>query len=278
MRVGSATMTPGPGAGPMRTVKVNLKPDTLNEENGKFVQRPLRKPLFLNSVPKCGSHLLRNIIRMFVPVEQQYNAQFIQHQILREHIGAFADDRNFLSWGHLMFNDSTAVAVGNARQILLVRDPYDWVLARARFFISEEFQGFELLKEGSLSIESILNMMILGIHEKAPPLAALFTYNAVAWLGTGVHLVHYEDLVAALKDLDSENAERFFTELFDACGIERPDDWRDRVRIGSDRKQSGTARENLTGIGIELPAELPQLQRRIVDFAASGLRSILGYE
>lgn len=277
MRVGPATMTPGPGSGPMRTVKVNLKPDTLNEENRKFIQTPLSKPLFLNSVPKCGSHLLRNIVRMFVPVEQQYNAQFIQHQILRDHVGAFADDRNFMSWGHLMFNDATAVAVGNTRHIVLVRDPYEWVLARARFFISDEFQGFELLKEGTLSVEAILNMMILGIHEKAPPLSALFTYNAVAWLGTGVHLVHYEDLIAALKNLESEAAERFFTELFDACGIERPDDWRERVRIGSDRKQSGTARENLTGIGIELPTELPELQKRMVDFAASGLRSILGY-
>src|SRR5262245_33500013 len=128
MRVG-----PGPGSGPMRTIKVNLKPDTLDDENRKFAQRELQQPLFLNSVPKCGSHLLRNIIRMFVPVDRQYTTQFIQHQILGSHLGAFADDRNFLSWGHLMFTDATAVAVGNVRQILLVRDPYDWVLARARF-------------------------------------------------------------------------------------------------------------------------------------------------
>jgi len=262
----------------MRTIKVNLKPDTLNEENARFDQQQLKQPLFLNSVPKCGSHLLRNIIRMFVPVQQQYNVQFIQHQILQDHLGAFADPRNFLSWGHLMFNDMTAVAVGNVRHILLVRDPYAWVLARARFFISDEFQGFELLKDGTLSVEAILNMMILGIHDKAPPLAALFTYNAVAWLGTGVHLVRYEDLIAALKNLDSEEAEGFFTTLFEACGIERPDDWRERVRIGSDKKQSGTARENLTGIGVDLPAELPELQKRMVNFAAAGLRGILGYE
>jgi hypothetical protein len=261
----------------IRTIKVNLKPDTLDEENRKFTQLELKRPLFLNSVPKCGSHLLRNIIRMFVPVAQQYNVQFIQHQIVRDHMGAFADPRNFLSWGHLMFNDLTAVAVGNTRHILLVRDPYEWVLARARFFISDEFQGFELLKEGSLSIEAILNMMILGIHEKAPPLAALFTYNAVAWLGTGAHLVHYEDLVSALKDLDSDEAEQFFAKLLDACGIERPDDWRDRVKVGSDRKQSGTARENLTGVGVELPEVLPDLQKRMIDFAAPGLRALLGY-
>lgn len=272
MKVGT-----GPGSAPMKMIKVNLKPDTLNEENRKFEQRPLQRPLFLNSVPKCGSHLLRNIIRMFVPVEQQYNLQFIQHQILRDHLGAFADPRNFLSWGHLMFNDSTAVAVGNVRHILLVRDPYDWVLARARFFISDEFQGFELLKDGTLGVESILNMMIFGIQEQAPPLVALFTHNAVSWLGTGVHLVHYEDLIAGLKDLDSESADRFFAKLFDACGIERPDDWRERVRIGSDRNQSGTARENLTGVSTELPATLPDLQKRMVDFSAAGLRDILGY-
>jgi hypothetical protein len=262
----------------MRTIKVNLKPDTLDDENRKFAQRELQRPLFLNSVPKCGSHLLRNIIRMFVPVQQQYAAQFIQHQIIRDHLGAFSDERNFLSWGHLMFTDVTSVAVGNVRHILLVRDPYDWVLARARFFISDEFQGFELLKEGTLSIEAILNMMILGIHDKAPPLAALFTYNAVAWLGTGVRLVHYEDLVAALKQLESDEAEQFFAGLLGACGIEQPDDWRERVKIGADRKQSGTARENLTGVGVELPEILPDLQKQMIDFAAPGLRSILGYE
>jgi hypothetical protein len=101
--------------------------------------------------------------------------------------------------------------------------------------------------------------MIFGVHEKAPPLAAMFVYNAVAWLGTGADLVRYEDLLAAVKDLESEQSERFFTGLFEACGIERPDDWRERVRIGSDRKQSGTARENLTGVSI-------------------GLRELLGYK
>jgi len=278
MSFGPITTRRGPGSAPMRTIKVNLKPDTLDEENRKFEQRALQQPLFLNSVPKCGSHLLRNIIRMFVPVDQQYAAQFIQHQILRDHVGAFADERNFLSWGHLMFTDQTSVSVANVRHILLVRDPYDWVLARARFFISDEFQGFELLKEGTLSIEAILNMMILGIHDKAPPLAALFTYNAVAWLGTGVHLLHYEDLMGAIKQLDSEEADRFFANLLEACGIERPDDWRERVRIGADRKQSGTARENLSGVDVELPAVIPDLQKRMIDFGAPGLRSLLGYE
>ena len=59
--------------------------------------------------------------------------------------------------------------------------------------------------------------------------------------------------------------------------IARPTDWRERVRIGSDRKQSGTARENLTGVAMDLPSTLPQAQRQLVEFAAPGLRGMLGY-
>ena len=81
-----------------------------------------------------------------------------------------------------------------------------------------------------------------------------------------------------MKDPDSDSADRFFTDLFGACGIDRPHDWRERVRIGSDRKQSGTARENLTGVAVEFPAELAEVQKRMVDMVAPGLRAILGYE
>ena len=262
----------------MKSFFVKLQPDTLNEENRKFEQRPLEHPLFLNSVPKCGSHLLRNIIRMFVPVEQQYDVQFIQHQIIKNHLEAFANPRNYLSWGHLFFSDVSAVAVGKTRQILLVRDPYDWVIARGRFFVSDEFQGLELLKEGTLSVEAILNMMIMGSPDQVVPLPQTFTYNAVAWLGTGAYLVRYEELLAAIKDLDSDSADQFFIELFKACGIVRPHDWRERVSVGADRKQSATARENLTGVEVEFPSELPDLQKRMIAMAAPGLRAILGYE
>ena len=269
-------MASSPGK-PPSGVRIALKPDTLDDENGKFDQQPLRHPLFLNSVPKCGSHLLKNIVRMFVPLDQQYQAQFVQSHNLREHFGALSDVRNFMSYGHLMFNDMSAVATSTTKHLLLVRDPDDWVLARARFFVSEEFQGFELLKEGTLSVDAILNMMIFGIAEKAPSIGTLFSYNAVAWLGL-VHLVRYEELLSAVKTLDTEQAETYFRELLGACGIELTEDWRERVRIGSDRKQSGTARENLTGVSIEFPKELSDIQKAMVDFAAPGLRSILGYQ
>ena len=47
--------------------------DTLDAEVARFSQTPLAQPVLLNSVPKGGTHLLRNIVRMFVPVEQHYD-------------------------------------------------------------------------------------------------------------------------------------------------------------------------------------------------------------
>ena len=258
---------------------VRMKPDTLNEENVKFVQTRLKQPVFLNSVPKCGSHLLRNIIRMFVPVEQQYNVQFIQWAILQQHLKAFDPNACYLSWGHLFFSDASTIELRGVKKIILVRDPYSWVLARARFFLSDEFVGnIEHVKGGALKVEELLNLMIFGVYEKAPPLVEIFTHNAVAWLGTGAGLIRYEDIVRNLKALDSAEAETYFRGLLADCGIDPvPDDWRERVKIGADRKRSGTARENLTGLGVEIPETLPETQKKLVDYAAPGLRSILGY-
>lgn len=258
---------------------VTLQPDTLNEENAKFAQTPLASPVFLNSVPKCGTHLVRNIFRMFVPVAQQYHHQFIQWGNLQQHLAAFDARRSMFSWGHLLFSDASVIELGRVRKLVLVRDPYTWVLARARFFLSDEFKGnVDAMKGGKITVEEFVNLMIFGIYQKAPPLREIYDFNAASWLGTGAYLVRYEEVVQNLRRLDTPEAEVYFGRLFAAFGIaELPHDWRARVVIGADRKFSGTARENLTGLGVEIPDELPEAQKRLVDYAAPGLRALLGY-
>lgn len=253
--------------------------ENLNELNAKFEQVPLREPVFLNSVPKCGTHLFRNIVRMFVPVEQQYHKAFIQIPILRQHLRAYSSENPMLSWGHMLFSDDSAMALQKVRHTVLVRDPYDWVLARARFFLSDTFRGnVEHLKHGGVSVEEVLNMMIFGIYEKAPTMLDTYLHNAVGWIGTSARMMRMEDLVNAVVNLDSDEAEEYFTGTLAFCGIDPlPADWRERVRIGSDRKQSGTARENLSGKANDVPDELPEAQKRLVECAMPGIRSLLGY-
>lgn len=253
--------------------------DSLDTENQKFRQEVLQQPIFLNSVPKSGSHLLRNILRMFVPVEQQYTADFIQWPTLQKHRAAFDPSSPKLSWGHLFVADASVIETATARRILLYRDPYDWVIARARFFLSDQFSGnMEHLKSGTLSADDLLTLMIFGLPGKAPSLNDMYELNAAAWLGTAVYPVKYEDIVHHLADLDSNQAEEFFRNLLTACGINMPTDWRERVHTGSNTKQSGTARDNLTGVSIELPKSLGPQHKALVDYHAPGLRALLGYK
>jgi len=251
--------------------------DNLDEVGAGFDRTPLAGPLFLNSVPKSGTHLIRNIVRMFVPEAQQWHREYIQIPNLRRNLQAFSQSPACASWGHLLFSDDSVLALKGVRHVLLVRDPYDWVLARARFYLSDEFQGsLNHIKNGAVSAEDVLNMMIVGVHQKSPSLDDVFLYNAVAWLGTGVRLVRYEDMVQAVDDIESKAAEAFFRGLLGDCGLAVPKDWRERVLAGADRKQSRTARENLT-LGVELPETLPTIQRQLVDYVAPGLRALLGY-
>jgi len=253
--------------------------DNLNDLNKNFEQARLEQPVFLNSVPKCGTHLLRNIVRMFVPVEQQYHQAFIQIPLLQKHLAAFSPSRPWLSWGHLLFSDDSAIALKGVSHTVLVRDPYDWVLARARFFLSDTFQGsMDHLKGGRVHIEDVLNLMIFGIYDKSPPMKDIFLHNAVAWMGTRAKILKMEDLVRAVKNLDSDEAEQYFRTTLGYCGISTlPPDWRERVLIGSDRKQSATARENLAGQSNDVPDVLPDAQKALVDLALPGLRQLLGY-
>lgn len=258
--------------------EIFVRSDTLDAENARYAQTPLRQPVFLNSVPKSGSHLLRNIIRMFVPVSQQYAADFIQWGNLPQHRHAFDPAKPSLSWGHLFFADASVVETAAARRIVLYRDPYDWVIARARFMLSDQFSGnVDHLKNGEIEAEELLTMMIFGLPNKLPTLNAIYELNAVAWLGARAHTLKLEDLVAAVKAIGTAEAETFFATLLDACGIDMPQDWEERVRIGSDPAQSGTARDNLTGVERDLPKELSPRHKALVDYHAPGLRAVLGY-
>lgn len=259
-------------------VRITLERDTLNEVTERFAPEPIAAPIFMNSVPKSGTHLLRNILRMFVPVEQQYDKQFIQWANLQEHLEAFSRTTPMLSWGHLLFSDASAIETSFTRRLILVRDPYDWVLARARFFVSEQFEAnLDHLKDGKLGAEDLLNLMIFGIAGRAAPLSEQYRLNAIAWMYTGTYLVRYEDLVKHVKAGETPEAEAYFGELLAHCGITLPANWAERIAAGADRKQSGTVREKLNLGDAFIPDTLPEGQKRLVDVSAPGLREILGY-
>lgn len=264
----------------MLAAKLGGNPDRLDEQVVRFRQEPLARPVFFNSVPKCGTHMLRNIVRMFVPVEQVYSRAYpLQIQNLQQHLDAFAGKPPYFSTGHMIYADIAAAAVKDVRTVVLVRDPYDYVLARARFLMSDQWENplMGMMKSGQLTVDQVISFMIFGVPGKGPALRDVFTFHAAAWMGAGVELVRYEDVLAQLKQLDSPEAETFFRALLGKFGIDHfPDDWRERVRIGSDRSHSRTASDNLS-VALDVPKVLSDHHKRLVDYAAPGLRALLGY-
>jgi len=265
---------------PANRTAIRLKADTLDKEIPKFSQRRLKQALFLNSVPKSGSHLLKNVMRMFVPLEDVYGKHFIQWGNLQQHKSAFDPRRPQLSWGHLMFSDASACETAPVNKIILVRDPYSWVLARARFYVSEQFgENSSVIKNSGLSADHLINMMIFGIHQQALPMREMYNLTAVAWRGHNAHWVRFEDLLSAVKNVDTPAGEAFFNRLMGLAGLgPLPADWRDRVKIGADPAQSGTARENLRDIKIKIPDTLSEEHKELINYSAPGLRKLLGYE
>src|SRR5688572_467440 len=99
----------------MLAARVMSRPDTLGPEVARFQSTPLQKTAFLNSVPKCGTHLLRNIVRMFVPPPQHYDREFLQIPNLDQHkAAALSAQRPMFSVGHMLFADISLMALKHA--------------------------------------------------------------------------------------------------------------------------------------------------------------------
>ena len=91
-------------------------------------------------------------------------------------------------------------------------------------------------------------------------------------------LYRFEELLQNIKQLETDAAAAYFKQLLDDCGIPMPDDWRERVLIGSDKAQSGTARDNLTVDDSRIPKELGDQHKQLINYAVPGLRALLGYD
>ena len=194
---------------------------------------------------------------------------------------AFDESKKYLISGHLLFSDHTAILANRTNKILLVRDPYSWVLAQARFFVSDIVSSnFEHVKTGALSVDDLIGLMIFGMYKKSPPMLQQYELYVVGWMATDAYMIRYEDLVLHVSSIETDEAKSYFAELFERCGIDLPGDWKERVIIGADRRQSATARENInTGESqFDFPKELSVKHRQMIDFAAPGLRELLGYE
>lgn len=248
----------------------------------KFSRIEIPQRLFLNSVPKCGTHLVRNIARMFISNDQTYRPFVVDHDFA-EHADGFGNaDKKFFC-GHLNFHPYTALGINGMRHLVLVRDPYDYVLSMARFLYSEHYSSplGDFVKAAGLDFDIALAFVINGVFEPdmyLPSVDQIYRENALKWRGLST-VVRYEDVIAAVSTLEHPDSTNYMLTLLGQFGIATPPvDWMDRIRTGADSAVSATVSASASvSARLETYRHLPERFQHHLESIAPGLRATLGY-
>lgn len=273
------------GSAEQAKTKVNLDyglAQELAEKSRAFQKDEVHNNVFLNSMGKAGTHLVKNILMAFLPENQLKN--FYKYAIAYNPNNGpmkrfFPEGENTVFWGHLPCFFDTEDSVRDCKHIVLVRDPYTYVLAKERFLLSNQTQN-DVVNKAVEKSSNVLKQLILGGLGPVPPLRRVYD-EYLMWLGSGAKFVRYEDVVSSVNNIEDKTAETFFSEFFEFIGIENlPEDWKERVRLGADPEFSPTHRKNLTYksfSGFPYKKELDQEYKDLIDYTCPNLRTILGY-
>lgn len=275
--------------------------ERIAEANSSFTHKSITNPIALITIPKTGTHLLSPIFEMFVPKDQQDTP--LQRQRAMQggssqkiHRGKLITDIKYM-FGHIQFNAQTASALSMTKKLILVRDPYSWVLSAARHLSVLILNGTPVLRPAAemkdtqfidthkaLSANDLITLLIAGRADGGQLLTKgireVYMNWGVNWIAAGAPFVRYEDLmqmVGYVRDGNQNEARPYFETMFRKVGIELPVDWADRVIAGADPEKSGTARQNLKGDLSNIPDELTVMQKALVDSYIPNVRNLLGY-
>ena len=249
----------------------------------KFDPMNLMPAVFLNSVPKCGTMLVRNIFRMFWDTEKVILPFSSAEDIYPTSQQAKLENMFFC--GHVDFSPFSGTSVRGMKKIVLVRNPEDYCLSYARFILSKEAQErsvlFKIIGDHQLSFGEIVRLAITGFsyqNEMIPNVKDQFVLKALAWCDHETYMVRYEDFVTAVREIGGDTAKQVFGEIFDFLQVPLPSDWRQRVRAGAAEELSTTHPGNLTFCSMleDRRTLLPE-ERRLLNIVAPGLCEALGY-
>jgi Sulfotransferase domain len=243
----------------------------------RFVSSPLASDILVNSVPKCGTMLLRNVVYMFVPREAVYLPFVVNDNLSSKPIF----EQKVVFTGHVNHDVVSRVVFRDAKHLIIVRDPYDYVLAQARFMFSKVMQErtelARFIATHSLSMDDVVPLMIAGIAFGGniwPSVGDMFARNALSWTDR-CHFVKYEELRKHANAVETAGAYGYFASLLAACGLEMPSDWQERVEAGADRGLSDTASDDFDVRGDR--NYLIESEKALFASVAPKLREVLGY-
>lgn len=242
----------------------------------RFSPVEVHRPIVLNSLPKCGTVLARNILMHFVGPDAMHIRTLEPNDVVNFQTSEdlFPGNKPTAFVTHFPLYPQTAGFVRSLdshRMTVLVRNPIDncYSLARhlsrsgmrsenpfSRYFIDNKC-AFEEVVYYCVRGYSFNGTLIEGVRDRY----SLY----LAWTAQGAALLRYEDLMHAIQNLDSKDARNYVEKMLNDFGISVPEDWKERIVAASRTELSWTAthsrgqRPNEAAIARLLQIEAPNL-------------------
>lgn len=240
------------------------------------------RPFILNSLPKCGTVMLRNILLHFIGPDAMHIRTLEPGDVSKfEKVDdLFPGEAPLGLVAHFPLYPQTASFVrslGEHRMVVLIRHPLDNCYSLARHITRPGMRKWdkfsEYLIENNCAFEEAVWYCLHGYTYQGVLIESVQRRYShyLAWQAQGAQMVRYEDIVEAIGDLDSKRSEGYFRATLGAFGIDLPDDWRERIEAASASEISWTATKQRG----DRPSEAAF--QRALEIEASGLLKTLGY-
>lgn len=237
-------------------------------------------PIILNSVPKCGTHLLRNVIMHFISWDNISHSWVNMHNY-GEICSLIEQDKKFFT-GHLARDLKTSRMVENLKKIILIRDPKMYALSLARALYHQKKPWWtdiaDFIQEHQIPFYEAVSYAIVGEHhgkDYIVPLNVSYIKYAIQWFDDADIIVRYEDLIKHIQNIDTPASYQYFNQLLTAIGIPMPDDWKQRVKAGA---RTSISASYIKGQCQDEEGLFTEAHSMMLELVAPGLRKLLGYE
>lgn len=247
-----------------------------------FAPVAVDRPFVLNSLPKCGTVLFRNILMHFVGPNAMHIRTLEPGDVVKFEKASdlFPETMPSGMVAHFPLYPQTASFVrslGPHRMGVLIRHPLDNCYSLARHITARGMENWDKFSEYLINqkcdFAEVVWYCIHGYTYQGVMIESVQKRysNYLAWLAQGAHLVRYEDLTDAIGDLGSKRSRAYFEATLGAFGIALPEDWRARVEAASASELAWTATEKRG----QRPNEAEF--QRILEIEAASLLKTLGY-
>jgi len=203
----------------------------LKESIARFEPLSPSRTALINSTPKAGTHLLRNIISHFAG--ENCREQFVMYDDLAT---TFPLRETQIVVGHVPWCIDAILATRGLPQILLIRDPVDVLVSLSRAaFAPNETRGDYVFARENLTLHQYMALLVVGYDIGGVSVGSFSRFLhefMIGWYGQDVFLVDFSEVIAIEQPL--------LQELLTFCGMQLPDDWRSRLAAGMNPRLSAT--------------------------------------